>query len=80
MSLHDAILHVLQEQDAAMSITDITDKINQQGLCTRRDGAEVCSFQVNSRTYNRNDLFLRDGNMIKMKQPTALKNDKKINP
>lgn len=66
MDLHLAIKKVLEEKSQAMTVKEITDAINDQGLCTRKDGSPVCDFQVHSRSFNRQELFSRKGNLVSL--------------
>ena len=69
MDLHLAIKKVLEEKSQAMTVKEITDAINDQGLCTRKDGSPVCDFQIHGRSFNRKELFERDGKWVKLKKP-----------
>jgi hypothetical protein len=69
MELHLAIKKVLEQHSKAMTVKEITDAINDQGLCTRRDGTAVCYFQIHGRSFNRKELFEREGEWVKLKKP-----------
>jgi hypothetical protein len=73
MTLHEAIVSLLKQKNKPMSILEITEELNQSGLYERSDGKEVCSFQVHGRTHNFNQLFVRNGNMVSLKQPKTEK-------
>ncbi len=67
MELHLAIKKVLQQQSKPMTVKEITDAINDQGLCMRRNGSAICDFQVHSRSYNKQELFTHKGKMVSLK-------------
>lgn len=73
MTLHDAIVSLLKQKNKPMSIHEITDELNQKGLYERTDGKEVCTFQVHGNTFNQKQLFVRNGNMVSLKQPKTEK-------
>lgn len=56
-----------KESGGPMTVRDITEAINREGLAARRDGAAVCDFQVHGRSFNRNDLFIRKGELVELK-------------
>jgi hypothetical protein len=68
MTLHEAIIQVLQQKGSTMTAQEITDELNLTGLYKRSDGTDVCTFQVHSRTFNKKDLFIQEGNIIKLKE------------
>lgn len=73
MNLPEAIITVLKQKNKPMSIHEITDELNHTGLYERSDGKEVCTFQVHGFTFNKKELFSRDGNMVSLKQPKTEK-------
>lgn len=66
MTLHEAIVKVLQQKGRSMSIDEITDELNDSGLFKRSDGTNVCNFQVHGRSFNHPELFVRKGKMIEL--------------
>lgn len=68
MQLHDAIFQVLRERGNSMSVKEITEAININSLASRHDGSPVCDFQVHGRSFNRQDLFIREGEMVSLRK------------
>jgi hypothetical protein len=67
MTLHEAIIKILQQKGSPMSTMEITEEINNSGLLKRSDGSNVCNFQVHSRTFNYPDLFVKKGKLVSLK-------------
>lgn len=66
MQLEQAIQQLLEQKGSPMTVGELTEAINTQQLCTRRDGSPVCDFQVHGRSFNRKDLFVREGEKVKL--------------
>jgi len=66
MLLHEAIIHVLQQNGRPMSTREIADEINKQCLYSRQDNTPVpasqISARVNRKTYAR--LFTKTNGLI----------------
>lgn len=67
MTLHEAIVQVLQSANRAMTTQQIAEELNRNKTYQKRDGSEITEFQIYSRTRRYPDLFVRDGNSIKLK-------------
>ncbi len=57
MTLHEAIEWILNENPEGLSITQITEMINQRGLYQRKDRLPVENTQVSARVNNYSHLF-----------------------
>lgn len=68
MTLHDAIEKLLKEKGGSMTTTEITEALNENRWFTKKDGSEICQFQVHGRTHNYSRLFDRDGPKVSLKK------------
>lgn len=57
MTLHDAIVQILEEAGRPLSTREIADRVNQSGLYSRKDEKLVEKGQIRSRVKNYSKLF-----------------------
>ena len=65
MKLHEAIISVLRaNENTPLSVTEITNAINSQGLYSKKDGTKPTSNQISARISNRaySKLFCKSDN------------------
>ncbi len=68
MTLHDALAMVLREHDGApMTARELADAVTQRGLYRKRDGSPVEVNQVHARASNYEELFEKDGSLIRLR-------------
>lgn len=68
MTLHEAIEKLLKEKGRSMTTSEITEALNENRWFTKKDGSEICQFQVHGRTHNYSRLFDRDGTKVSLKK------------
>ena len=73
MTLHEAIEKLLKEKGRSMTTSEITEDLNKNLWFTKRDGSEICQFQVHGRTHNQSHLFGRDGDLVSLKNQSDTK-------
>lgn len=64
MTLHDAIIKVLQMKNRSMTTQEIADELNKNRLYVKKDKSLITAFQIHGRTRNYNQLFDRDGSTV----------------
>jgi hypothetical protein len=64
MTLHEAIIIILQEKGGEMSTSDIARELNKRNLYSKKDGSEITDFQIHGRTKNYPKLFTRNGSKV----------------
>ena len=69
MTLHEAIEKLLKEKGRSMTTSEIADELNHNKWFTKKDGSEICQFQVHGRTHSFSKLFNRDGTKVSLKKP-----------
>jgi hypothetical protein len=76
MTLHDAIVLVLRERgEKPMTARELADTVNERGLYRKRDGSPVEVNQVHARANNYEELFEKDGPIIRLRTlPPILEN------
>lgn len=57
MTLHDAILKVLQEAGRPLTAGEIADRVRSGGLYVRKDGRPDLAAQVSARIRNYSNMF-----------------------
>lgn len=67
MTLHEAIEKLLREEGRSMTTAEITDALNENKWFTKKDGSDICEFQVHGRTHSFPGLFYRDGSRVALK-------------
>lgn len=68
MTLHDALALVLREHgEEPMTARELADAVTDRGLYRKRDGSPVEVNQVHARASNYEDLFEKDGSMIRLR-------------
>ena len=60
MTLHEAIVKVLQENMQPMSAREIANILNERKLYIRKDGSEIKTSQIHARVKNYPALFTKD--------------------
>lgn len=63
LKLHDAIVLALQTETRPMTINEITDRVNKDGMYSREDGRPVPANQVYARIRNYIRLFVINKNI-----------------
>jgi len=71
MTLHEAIVRVLQTKGKSMTTQEIADELNRNGLYSKRDGSTITDFQIHGRTRNYGHLFLREGSNVSLRSKTG---------
>ena len=71
MTLHEAIIKVLQQKGKTMSTQEIADVLNQNKWYTKGDGSAIAAFQIHGRTRKYPHLFNRAGSMVSLKSATG---------
>lgn len=64
MTLHEAIVKVLQENMRPMTAKEIADILNERKLYIKKDGTIINLSQVIARINNRPGLFTKNGSEI----------------
>jgi hypothetical protein len=67
MTLHEAIVTILQKRGKPMLTSEIADELNRLSLYRKKDGSKITAFQVHGRTRNYPSLFDRDGSSVALK-------------
>lgn len=67
MTLHEAIIKVLQQKGRTMTTQEIADELNRNKWYTKGDGSSIAAFQIHGRTRNYDHLFNRDGSKVSLK-------------
>ena len=70
MELHEAIEKLLKEEGRSMTTAEITTALNDKKWFTKKDGSEICEFQVHGRTHTLSRMFKRDGVKVYLKDRT----------
>ncbi len=71
MTLHEAIVRVLQTKGKSMTTQEIADELNRNGLYSKRDGSTITTFQIHGRTRNYCHLFHREGSTVSLRSKTG---------
>lgn len=77
MTLHEAIIKVLQTKNKAMSTQEIADELNRNKWYVKKDKSTIEAFQIHGRTRNYSHLFDRNGSMVSLKDQ-SFKSDLEI--
>lgn len=73
MTLHEAIAQTLRDNgNAPMTARALAAAINERGLYRTRDGSPVEVNQVHARTSNYQELFDKDGPLIRLKEESPM--------
>ena len=67
MTLHEAIIKVLQSKNKAMSTQEIANELNKNKWYVKKDKSTIEAFQIHGRTRNYSHLFDRNGSMVSLK-------------
>lgn len=80
MTLHEAIIKVLQQHGKSMSTQEIADALNKYKWYTKGDGSSISAFQIHGRTRKYPHLFNRNGSIVSLKSSTGhQKSQPKVN-
>jgi hypothetical protein len=71
MTLHEAIVRVLQAKGTSMTTQEIADELNRNGLYSKRNGSAITDFQIHGRTRNYGHLFHREGSTVSLRSKTG---------
>ena len=66
MTLHEAIVKLLQQKGCSMTTRQIADELNRNGWYEKKDKSKITAFQIHGRTKNYPKLFDRNGTMISL--------------
>lgn len=73
MTLHQALVQILQETgNEPMTARALADAVNDRGLYRKRDGSPVEVNQIHARTNNYQDLFEKDGSLIRLRTESPM--------
>jgi hypothetical protein len=76
MTLHDALAQILRENgNEPMTARALADAVNGRGLYSKKDGSAVEVNQVHARTSNYQDLFEKDGSLIRLREESPMLTD-----
>ena len=67
MTLHEAIIKLLQQNGHAMSTQDIADALNRNKWYEKKDRSAITNFQSHRRTHNYPQYFDRNGSMVSLR-------------
>jgi hypothetical protein len=72
-TLHEALAQVLRENsNEPMTARALADAVNGRSLYRKRDGSPVEVNEVHARTNNYQDLFEKDGSLIRLRQESPV--------
>ncbi|SFS79273.1 GIY-YIG nuclease family protein [Lutibacter maritimus] len=77
MTLHEAIIQVLAQDNSSLSPSQIADALNKNNWYVKKDGSSIKSNQIGARVTNYPHLFIKEGSLIGLKSKTGVQ---KINP
>jgi hypothetical protein len=66
MTLHEAIVKLLQQTGHSMTTQQIADELNRNGWYEKKDRSEITAFQIHGRTKNYPKLFVRNGTTVSL--------------
>jgi hypothetical protein len=72
MTLHEAIIKVLQTKNKAMSTQEIANELNRNKWYVKKDKSTIEAFQIHGRTRNYSHLFDRNGSMVSLKNQSFI--------
>lgn len=76
MTLHQALMQILQEHgNEPMTARALADAVNERGVYRKRDGSPVEVNQIHARTNNYQDLFEKDGSLIRLRTESPMLNN-----
>lgn len=76
MTLHDALAQILRENgNEPMTARALADAVNGRGLYSKKDGSPVEVNQIHARTSNYQDLFEKDGALIRLREESPMLTD-----
>jgi hypothetical protein len=76
MTLHQALVQILQENDSdPMTARALADAVNERGLYRKRDGSPVEVNEIHARTNNYQELFEKDGSLIRLRTESPMLTD-----
>lgn len=71
MTLHEAIVRVMEAKGGSMTTQEIADELNRNGWYSKRDGSTISAFQIHGRTRNYSHLFQREGSNVSLRSKTG---------
>ena len=66
MTLHEAIQHVLKNENGSMLTKEIADRLNENKFYTKKDKSAITDFQIHGRTKNYPQLFNQNGSEVSL--------------
>lgn len=73
MTLHEALAQILRENgNEPMTARALADAVNNRGLYRTRDSSPVEVNQIHARTNNYQDVFEKDGSLIRLKEESPM--------
>jgi hypothetical protein len=67
MTLHEAIIKLMQQTGKSMTTGEIAAALNQNGWYSKKDNSEISAFQIHGRTKNYPQYFDRQGSTVILK-------------
>lgn len=64
MTLHEAVVQLLQQTGRSMTTTEIANALNKAKTYTKKDGSAITPFQIHGRTKNYPQLFERKSTLV----------------
>jgi len=78
MTLHEAIIEVLETSGKEMTIQEIANELNRTGAYQKKDGSKIMAFQIHGRTRKYPNLFNRDKSFVSLKKETEEQQQKTL--
>lgn len=66
MTLHEAIIKLLQLRGRSMTTIEIANELNKLGWYTKNDGSKITDFQIHGRTQNYPQFFKRNSTQVSL--------------
>ncbi len=80
MTLHAAIVEVLETSGKAMTTQKIANELNRTETYQKKDGSKIDAFQIHGRTRNYSNLFDRDKSLVSLKGEMEMPQNKSTKP
>lgn len=64
MTLHEAIIQLLNLHKRPMTTTEIANELNKNKWYEKKDKSEITAYQIHGRTKNYPQYFVRNGSMV----------------
>lgn len=75
MTLHEAIVKVLQQAGRAMTTGEIADALNRNKWYEKKDKSLIIPYQIHGRTKNYPQLFDRQGSVVLLRGNSLIRNE-----